>query len=151
MYWILFVMAAMAAIVIALIIGGLATPRTHVVARTMVAPAAPEAVWAAIRDIMEHGATSFTVRTEDASRELVADRLDDNLEGAGTWTWLLQPEGAGTRVTLTQQGSVENPIARFVAIYAGYTRYVDRHLRELAAQLGAHDVAIDNASPNAVE
>jgi hypothetical protein len=146
-YWILFVMAAMAAIVIALILGGLATPLTHVVARAMVAPAAPEAAWAAIRDIMEHGSTSFNVSAEDAPRRLVAIRLDDNLEAAGTWTWLLEPEGAGTRITLTQQGSVENPIARFIAIYAGYTRYIDRHLHELAAQLGAVSITIHDATP----
>ena len=59
MYWILFVMAAIAAVVIALVVGGLATPRAHAVARTTCVPAAPDAVWVSMRDLAQHGAWSF--------------------------------------------------------------------------------------------
>ena len=145
MYWILFVMAAMAAIVIAIIIGGLATPREHVVARSMVAPVAHDALWTAVRDSIEHGSTSFTVRNEERPFHLVADRLDDNLQPNGTWTWHLQPEGAGTRLTMTERASVENPVARFIAIYAGYTQQLDRYLHEVAGQLGLQELAIKDA------
>lgn len=148
MYWILFVMAAIAAIVIAIIIGGFATPRAHVVARSMVAPVAPDAVWTAVRDSIEHGSTSFRVQTEDAPIRLVAERLDDNLQPAGTWTWELQQEGAGTKIAITQRASVENPVARFIAIYAGYTRQLDRYLLDLAGQLGAGSPTIANAAPS---
>ena len=146
MYWILFVMAAIAAVVIALVIGGLATPREHVVARTMVVPVTPDALWSAVRDSVQRGSMSFTVRTEDAPRLMVADRLDDNMQPAGTWTWSMEADGSTTRITITQRGSVENPISRFISTYAGHARPIDRYLRELAGQLGVHDTAIADAT-----
>ena len=148
MYWILFIMAAIAAVVIALVIGGLATPREHVVARTMVVPASIDAVWPVVRDSVQQGSVAFAVKTENAPRALVADRLDDNMQPADSWTWAMQPDGDGTRITITQRGSVENPVVRFIATYAGHTRHLDRYLRELAKQLGAQNATIGDATVN---
>lgn len=147
MYWILFVMAAIAAVVIALVVGGLATPRTHLVARSMVVPVALDEAWNAVRDSVQGGSMSFAVREEQAPRRLVADRLDDNLQPAGAWSWLLEPEGAGTRITLTQRGSIGNPIARFLGAYLGHTRQMDLWLRELASRFPALSATIEVAAP----
>ena len=144
MYWILFVMAAIAAIVIALIVGGLATPRDYIVARTTVMPAAPDTVWKAIRELLTDGSLSFTVTTEEAPHRLVADALDDNLQVAGNWTWTLAPEHDGTRVTITSRGSVGNPVVRFIRTFVGHTRSMDKHLRELGISLDVHSLTIDD-------
>ena len=148
MYWILFVMAAIAAVAIALVIGGLATPREHVVTRGMVLPDAPDVVFAAVHDSIQHGSMSFSVTEEHAPRRLVADRLDDNLQPDGTWTWSLEPEGAGTRITISQRASVGNPIVRFLGAFTGYKRHVDRYLRELAERVGSPRASIDGGREN---
>jgi hypothetical protein len=112
----------------------------------MVAPIPADALWNAVRDSMQHGSMSFTAKEEDAPRRLVADRLDDNLQPAGSWAWSLQPEGTGTRITVTQHGSVGNPILRFLGAFTGHKRHVDRHLRELAERVGAPNVSINDAT-----
>ncbi len=146
MYWILFIMAAVAAIVIALVVGGLATPRSHVVARATIIPATPDAVWTSIRDLVQHGFLAFDVTAEDAPHRLVADTLDDNLQVSGNWTWTMQPEGDGTRVTITTRGSIENPVVRFVASLMGHGKVPDRFLHELAARHDARGATIDAAN-----
>ena len=148
MYWILFVMAAIAAVVIALVVGGLATPREHAVARTTVVPAAPDAVWSTIRDASRHPELAFDVEDEDAPRRLVAALLSDDGPSADTWTWTLQPEGDGTRVIITQRRSIGNPVFRFIGThFIGHTKTLDRYLRGLAELHGARAITIDDATP----
>jgi hypothetical protein len=51
-------------------------------------------------------------------------------------------------VTITERGSVLNPIYRFIgAHFIGYTRSLDRYLASLAAHHGAPDSAIADATP----
>ena len=50
MYWILFVMGLIASIVIAMIAGGLATPRAHTVSKSALLSAPVDEVWHTIRD-----------------------------------------------------------------------------------------------------
>lgn len=141
-------MAAIAAIVIALIVGGLATPSMHVAARSIITPVPVDEAWKAVRDSAEHGTISFAVKEEGAPSRLVADRLDDSQQPDGTWTWVLQPEGSGTRVTVTQRARIGNPIARFLATYVGHTRQVDGYLHTLGSQLGALPQSIAAATPS---
>lgn len=175
MYWILFLMAAIAAVVVAVIVGGLVTPREHHVARAVTIPASPDAVWATIRDFarydewrteLEHadvidveqpqprwretstrGSVSFGVTLEEAPHRLVVRILDEDLPFTGEWTWHVRADGDGTRVTIAERGSVSNPVFRFIAAhFMGYTRSLDGYLRALAARHQApHAVIVDAA------
>jgi uncharacterized membrane protein len=176
MYWILFVMAAIAAVVVAVIVGGLVTPRDHSVARAVVIPASAESVWATIRDFARYdewrnelegaevvdtdqpqprwretstrGSVTFGVTHDEAPLRLVVRILDEDLPFTGEWTWELRTEGAGTRVTITERGSVPNPLFRFIAAhFVGYTRSLDAYLRALAARHQAPNVMIIDATP----
>lgn len=176
MYWILFIMSAIVAVILALIVGGLATPRHHAVARATTLPVGPEAVWNVIRDVARYaewrhdleradlvdtdqpqtrwretttrGSITFGVSTDDAPHRLVARILDEDLAFTGEWTWQLHRDGDGTRVTITERGSVGNPIFRFIgAHFIGHTKTIDRYLQALAARLGAPDVILADAPP----
>jgi hypothetical protein len=175
-YWILFIMSAMVAIVLALVVGGLATPRDHAVARTITLPAAPNDVWITVRDVGRYGewrhelesadivdtdqpqtrwretttrgSITFGVSTDDAPHRLVARILDDDLPFSGEWTWRIEPDGNGTRVTIAERGSVGNPVFRFIsAHFIGHTKSIDQYLQALAARHGSPRITIDDASP----
>jgi hypothetical protein len=176
MYWILFVMGAIAAVVVALIVGGLVTPRDHAVARAIVVPAAPATVWHTIRDIGRYaewrdeledaavvdtdqpqprwretstrGSVTFGVTQDDPPHRLVAQILDDDLPFTGAWTWEVTADGDGCRITITERGSVGNPVFRFVAAhFLGHTRSLDAYLRALARRHGVPNIVIDDALP----
>lgn len=72
-----------------------------------------------------------------APRRLVTRIADDTLPFGGSWTILLAPDGAGTRVTITEDGFVKlaplRPLARFVF---GHTTTIDGYLRHLGAHWG---------------
>jgi hypothetical protein len=51
------------------------------------------------------------------------------------------PSGGGTRVTLTEDGFVDNPFFRVVSKMMGYHSTLDSYLKALAKRLG------DNAEP----
>ena len=176
MYWILFVMGGIAAIGVALVIGGLATPRHHEVARSMTLPVTPDRLWMSVRDIDAYGqwrheledvervdtdqaqprwretntrrSLTFGVTRDEPPHRFSASILDDDLPYTGEWTWIVEPHGTGARVTITERGSVLNPIYRFIgAHFIGYTRSLDRYLASLAAHHGAPDSAIADATP----
>ena len=51
----------------------------------------------------------------------------------GTWTFELQPEGDGTRLTITERGEVYHPIFRFISRFVfGHTGGIDSFLRAAA-------------------
>lgn len=171
MYWILFVMGAAVSIVVAVIVGGLVTPKSHAVARTVTLRAAPATVWEIVRDVGSYATwrpdvestrvegaewqefstrrtLRFGVADEQPPHRFVARILDDDLPFTGEWTWMLEPSGRGTRVTLTERGDVGNPLFRFVGAHmVGYTRSIDSALNALAIRVGDAAARIDDARP----
>ncbi|MEI6739417.1 MAG: SRPBCC family protein [Gemmatimonadaceae bacterium] len=179
MYWILFVMGAIAALVIALLVGGLVTPRVHTLARTVVVPRAAAETWAVIREVGRYadwrhdlefaevvdtdqpqprwretstrGSVTFGITRDVAPTTMVAVILDEDLPIEGEWTWTVTPEGDGTRVTITERGSIKNPIIRFIAAHLlGYHRSMDTYLRALAQHLGVARPEPVDGTPNTV-
>jgi hypothetical protein len=67
-----------------------------------------------------------------APQQFVSRIADPNLPFGGTWTIDLKPEGAGTRVTITEHGEVYNPIFRFMSRFVfGHTATIDAYLTAL--------------------
>ncbi len=171
MYWILFVMSAVAAVVIALLVGGLVTPRTHVVSRSASLDAPVDVVWSHVRDVARHaewrevleevtiehaapgtlrwtartttGSERFEMTADEPPRHFAARSLDDDLSASSEWTWHVQGDARGATVTVTERGDVPNPIVRFVRTHlSGFAKPVDHYLRDLARAVGHTDVAI---------
>jgi uncharacterized protein YndB with AHSA1/START domain len=159
------VVALVALIGIVLVIGS-ALPRQHSATSSITLRKSPEQVWAVIRDlgalqgtwkelksarrlpdeagreIWEQNAGGFPLRlvVEEATPPTrLVTRIDAPPDAAfgGTWTYQLESAGAETRVTLTEDGYVSNPMFR-VLMYAmgGVHRTADGYLRALGAKLG---------------
>ncbi len=176
MYWILFVMAAIVAVVLSVLVGGLVTPRAHVATRTIVLRAAPALVWATVRDVERYnewrheiedasvvdpeqpqvrwretttsGSVTFGVTVDEPPHRFAARILDEDLPYSGEWAWHVTPEGDGTRVTITERGEVSNLLFRFVgAHFIGYTKSIDGYLKGLALRVGDPRATIGDTVP----
>jgi uncharacterized protein YndB with AHSA1/START domain len=87
----------------------------------------------------EHGSDGsilFEVEQAIPNRRLVTRIADPSLPFGGTWTYELTPDAGGTRVRITEDGEVYNPIFRFVSRFVmGHTSTMDRYLGDLAKRL----------------
>ena len=147
MFWILMVMALIVAIVLALVVGGLVTPREHEATRSRVYTASTDQVWNAVRDVANYaawredmidselvqgsgdaphvqwreissgGTVTFGIVEELPPTRMVARVLDEDLPWGGTWTWEVSPAANGARLTITERGYVNNPIFRFIGTH----------------------------------
>ena len=55
----------------------------------------------------------------------------------GTWTYELEPGADGCRVRLTENGSIPNPLIRFMArMMMDNSQYINLHLKALAEHFG---------------
>jgi len=142
-------------------------PRDHVARRSIRLASGPGRVWSLISDFggtprwrtdlkqvemqergggtgkvsfIEHsrnGKVPFEVMSQEAPRRQVVRVVDDGQPFGGTWTWELEPDGAGTRLTITEAGFVRNPIFRAMGlVFFSPTATIERYLTSLAAALG---------------
>jgi hypothetical protein len=146
---------------------GLALPATHLVARTAHIARSPDDVWRALTDRTSHptwrkglerverlddggfrevgrdGTLAFAVDestppTATQPGRLVTRIADDSLPFGGRWIYSIAADGTGTRVTITEDGIVRNPLFRFLSRFVfGHTATIDAFLRDLGAHLGS--------------
>jgi uncharacterized protein YndB with AHSA1/START domain len=151
----------LAALLIAVALAGAMLPKDHTITRSVVVKQMPKEVWTAITDHANEpkwrqDVVSVTRLADRNGHELVEERYTngelvkietvesqqptrlvrdvvDNPIFTGRWTYELKPEDGGTRVTITEQGSVPNPVFRFVSRFViGHTTTIDRYTRQLA-------------------
>ena len=79
---------------------------------------------------------TFEAETAEAPRHLVTRITDKGLPFGGSWDYVIVPDGAGSRITITENGEIYNPIFRVVSRAMGYTSTMDAYLESLAAKLG---------------
>lgn len=166
MYWILIVMGFIVAIVLAVVVGGLATPRDHVASRSRTYPVSAARLWEVVRDVASYatwredmidvemvtgeapavqwreissgGTMTFGIISEEPPAQFVARVMDDDLTWGGTWTWNISPTTNGATLTLTEHGFIKNPIYRFVrAHFIGFDKSLEQYLRALDVRLRA--------------
>jgi uncharacterized protein YndB with AHSA1/START domain len=93
--------------------------------------------WPAWREEGPDGAITFAVAAVEPSRMLVTEIVDDGLPFGGRWTYTLEPTATGTRLTITEDGFVYNPIFRIVSrFFMGYETTANTYLDALAARTG---------------
>ena len=155
------ILAALAAGVVAI---GMTLPQNHTASRTTHLSASPDTVWGLITDFnrypewrkdvtsvekVESGGAptwrevsggdrmTYEAVVWEAPTHLVANIADKGLPFGGSWDYRLAPEGSGTRITITENGEVYNPLFRFVSRYMmGHTATIDKYLKSLSARLG---------------
>jgi len=144
---------------------GSAMPENHIASRTVHLSQPPERVWAVITDVpafpswrkdvavveqlplrgskmawkevsRNRDALTFEAVTWDPPRHLETRIADKGLPFGGSWDYVIVPDGTGSRITMTENGEIYNPIFRAVSRAMGYTATIDAYLEALAARLG---------------
>ena len=149
---------------------GAMLPKRHVVERSAVFKASPEKLFALIAGSQEWrpdvkscelitaaGGKQFqretSTRGETILYELQQSRppkaiqrriATENLPYGGTWSFALEPANGETRVRITEDGEVYNPIFRFASKFViGQTATQDAYLKAMGKAVG-EDVQIGN-------
>lgn len=85
----------------------------------------------------------FEVVAQEPPRRQVVRIVDDDQPFGGTWTWQIDGNGAGSRVTITEDGFIKNPIFRLMGLaFFSPTDTIDAYLRNLAAELGEKAIPV---------
>jgi uncharacterized protein YndB with AHSA1/START domain len=160
MKWIIWTVAVLVTIVALAAVIGWMLPEKHEASRSAYVDRPPDQVYATIADVAryaewfdgvsrvemlpgtegrirfrEHTSSGAivmeVVETQPPSR-FVTRIADPDQPFGGTWTFAVAPEGAGSRVTITERGEVYNPFFRFMARFVfGYTGTMEACLRGL--------------------
>lgn len=143
---------------------GFTLPENHIVSRTARLSAPPDTVWSLVTSVTEYpkwrkdiqrveqiaGVPRLTWREISGSDRMtyeatviepkshfVSHIADTGVSFAGSWDYSIEPDGTGTKITITENGEVYNPIFRFVSAYVmGQTATLDKYLTALALRTG---------------
>lgn len=147
---------------------GAALPVAHIAAVQVQLAAPPESVFAALSDPRSAMQWRSDLQRVDilsdpdqplrwretvsmGSVTLVADevqppirfvtRIDDpDQPFGGRWIHVLEPNAAGTLLTITEEGEVYNPLFRFMSRFIfGHHATLERYARDLASRFGSVD------------
>jgi hypothetical protein len=157
--------ATLVALIVAMGIFGMLTPRQHHVMRVASYAQAPDSLWAVIAD-MEHspswrtdilsvkrlpdrhghavwlqvtkeGSWPLEIAEESPPNRLVVVVADSSVGFGGTWTYDLSPTGSGTRLSIAEDGFISNPYFRVMARYMfGLSSGIDAYLVALGHRFG---------------
>jgi hypothetical protein len=87
------------------------------------------------RETADWGEITF-VRDEAVPPARIVSRIADESEGfGGTWTYAIaaSPNGDGSTLTITENGSVSNPLFRLMSKYVfGHYRSLETYARDIA-------------------
>jgi len=166
MKWLLIVVVTLAAIVLAVTLTGMVLPQSHVAQRSTHLSAAPEKIWSIVTDVSNYprwrsdvssiemlpshdghvawrevsgkdNKLAFEATTSDEPSHLVTVITDTGIPFGGSWDYRIVPDGSGSRITITENGEVYNPVFRFVSRYVmGHTATIDKYLTSLASKVG---------------
>jgi len=163
MKWLLIVAGVLVVIVGAVAAVGAMLPQKHVASRTAQLSLDPDSLWTILTDVaaypswrsdvdsVERLSTSdlkwrevsgsdritYEATTLDAPSHLVTHIADKGLPFGGSWDYRIEPAGGGSRITITENGEVYNPIFRFVSKYfMGHTATIDKYLAAMAKRTG---------------
>jgi uncharacterized protein YndB with AHSA1/START domain len=140
--WLFYIAISIAVLLAIVVLVGLTIPKAHRASRTVTLPAQPATVFEAVSDFPRypdwrrdvksmavdgnggvgtliheegpHGSIPYRVEAHEPPSRLVLRIADPSLPFGGTWTYELRASGAGTELTLTEDGEVSNPIFRLM-------------------------------------
>jgi hypothetical protein len=163
MRWLLIVVAVLVVIIGGVALIGLALPQNHSASRTAHLSPSPDSVWAIItnvdgypswrkdvtsvervpgqafswRETSGRDRMTYEATTVEQPTHFVTHIADKGLPFGGSWDYRIEPSGTGSKLTITENGEVYNPIFRFVSRFVmGQTATIDKYLAALAARTG---------------
>jgi hypothetical protein len=163
--WLLGIAGVVVGLVLLVVIVGALTPVEHHVSRTLVTKQSPQAIWDAINDHVNEpkwrddiagvnsvgdrngkpvwqenykdGNTLQLATTESTPPTRMVREIAEEGPFSGRWEIDIVPTGEGTKVTITENGKIPNPIFRFISKYViGQTTQMERYLTNLAKKFG---------------
>jgi uncharacterized protein YndB with AHSA1/START domain len=157
------VVGGLGALLLAVVAIGYALPVAHVATRDASLPATPDRVFAALADVEafpkwrsdvegvevtartphlqwrergSNGTIAYELQESAPPRRLVTRITDRTLPFGGTWTFTLEPSGGGTKLTITENGEVYNPLFRVMSRFVfGHTATIEGYLGDLRLYL----------------
>lgn len=162
MKWILIALGLIVGLAVLVLVAGLFRPREHVARTRASFAAAPERVWEIVTDFEWWGEWSPEVeamerepdregrqvwRTPGKWGEMPMEvtawepprRLETHVDGGafqGRWTYEIEADGGGSRVTITERGEVHSPFMRGMMLLHDEHASMRAFLRGLASRLG---------------
>jgi hypothetical protein len=163
MKWLLIVVGVLVAAIAVIAMVGWMLPQNHVAGGTAQLSLSPDKVWTIVTDVANYPSwrsdvdsverlaapvlkwrevsgsdrITYEATTLDAPSHFVAHIADKGLPFGGSWDYRIEPAGAGSRITITENGEVYNPIFRFVSkFFMGHTSTIDKYLTALAKRTG---------------
>lgn len=113
---------------------GAMLPKEHSATRSAVVRKPPREVYAVIRELASTPA--YEIVEDQPGQRLVSRIADKNLPYSGSWTYQLEAVPEGTRLTITENGEVYNPIFRFMSRFVfGHTSTMEQYLSSLQKRL----------------
>ena len=92
------------------------------------------AVW---REETKQGPITYEIIGSEPPKRLVMRIADDKLPFGGTWTYVIEAGVDRSRLTITEDGEVYNPIFRFMARFVfGHRATLERYVKDLGQKLG---------------
>lgn len=163
--YVFYAMAALLLLVIFILAVGFALPSTHTAIVRADYKAPPESIYAAVTAVKDgpswrsgldsvkilpaaNGRTKWTEYAEWGNLTMVMEeakpvsrvvtRIADTSQGfGGSWTFLIQPNGSGSTLTLTENGEIYPPVFRFMSkfVFGQYTS-LETYAANLARKFG---------------
>jgi hypothetical protein len=138
MKWALIAVGVLVGLMAIVAIVGTMLPRDHVAGRPPRRAAGPPPGLGAHGAPTKQSDIPTVVDISEPPHRLVTRIADETLPFGGSWEFLIEPDGANaSRVTITEHGSVYNPVFRFVSRFImGHTATLDGFLKTLAKRFG---------------
>ena len=91
---------------------------------------------AVFRETTKQGPVRYVVDESVAEKRFVTRILDEDLGYRGRWVFELSPDGAGTRLVVTEEGEVTSLLFRALSPFFSKTATLEAWLKSLAAKFG---------------
>lgn len=170
--WIFALLGLVVLLVVGPFVAGMFLPKEHVVTSSITLSQPPDSVWAVVRNLDDYpgwwrdvkssepdssfGDREIWVQTDAQGQEiplevtqsiepslLVTRIADDKLPFSGQWTYEIEGAGTGSRLTITEEGEVFNPVFRLVArLFLGHHGTIDRCLESLGWRFGEQVIPV---------
>lgn len=88
------------------------------------------------RETTRTGPVRYVVDESVPGRREVTRILDDDLGYRGRWIFELEPDGAGTRLTVTEEGEVTSLLFRALSPFFSKSATLEAYAKSLAAKFG---------------
>jgi len=136
MKWLLIAGGVLVALIVVMVVIGAMLPVAHTATRSAQFAKAPPEVFAALEQLAgEQTDVPFDVVERSEPSRLVT-KIKPGQPFGGTWTYELKADGAGSTLTITENGEVYNPLFRFLSRYAfGHTATLDGFLKQLGTRV----------------